>query len=149
MKPSHRKDVIIARVIFACICLALLAGIVAIVIMVSSHNKRENSKPEDNKTVVESQTEEKEQTQQESENVINRDEIVTEQTEIELPKEVKVKTTTGVNLRSEPDKEAGILTLVPEDTQLVVIEEDNGWVEVTYDGHTGYIYTEFVKEMAQ
>ena len=40
MKPSHRKDVIIARVIFAFICIALIAIIVSVIILISSHTKK-------------------------------------------------------------------------------------------------------------
>ena len=39
MKPSHRKDVIIARIIFAFMCLALVVIIAAVIMTVSSHRK--------------------------------------------------------------------------------------------------------------
>ena len=39
MKPSHRKDVIIARIIFAGICIALIAVIAAIIVVIASHRK--------------------------------------------------------------------------------------------------------------
>ena len=46
MKASHRKDVIIARLIFAAICLFLIALIVTIVITVNSKGgkKKEQDK---------------------------------------------------------------------------------------------------------
>ena len=40
MKASHRKDVIIARLIFAAICLFLIALIVTIVITVNSRRQK-------------------------------------------------------------------------------------------------------------
>ena len=40
MKPSHRKDVIIARIIFAVMCLALVAIIAAVAVTISSHRKQ-------------------------------------------------------------------------------------------------------------
>lgn len=40
MKASHRKDVIIARLIFAAICLFLIALIVTIVITVNSKGSK-------------------------------------------------------------------------------------------------------------
>ena len=46
MKPSHRKDVIIARIIFAFICIVLIAIIVSIVILISSNIKKDK-KPEE------------------------------------------------------------------------------------------------------
>lgn len=43
MKASHRKDVIIARLIFAAICLFLIALIVTIVITVNSKGGKKRS----------------------------------------------------------------------------------------------------------
>ena len=51
MKPSHRKDVIIARIIFAGICIALIAVIAAIIVVIASHRK-----PDVKETQTESQT---------------------------------------------------------------------------------------------
>ena len=42
MKASHRKDVIIARLIFAAMCLFLIAIIAVIVINVTSKNGKKN-----------------------------------------------------------------------------------------------------------
>ncbi|MFR3037258.1 MAG: hypothetical protein ACLTLY_00135 [Agathobacter rectalis] len=44
MKASHRKDVIIARLIFAAICLFLIALIVTIVITVNSKGSKKRSR---------------------------------------------------------------------------------------------------------
>ena len=37
MKKSHRKDVIIARIIFAAMCIALIAIIIGVVSLINSH----------------------------------------------------------------------------------------------------------------
>ena len=37
MKKSHRKDVIIARIIFAAMCVALVAIIIGLVMLVRAH----------------------------------------------------------------------------------------------------------------
>ena len=57
MKASHRKDVIIARLIFAAICLFLIALIATIVITVNSKGgkKKEQDKVQQN-AVSESET---------------------------------------------------------------------------------------------
>ena len=57
MKASHRKDVIIARLIFAAICLFLIALIATIVITVTSKGdkKKEQAKVQQN-AVSESET---------------------------------------------------------------------------------------------
>lgn len=44
MKASHRKDVIIARLIFAAICLFLIALIATIVITVTSKGSKKRSR---------------------------------------------------------------------------------------------------------
>ena len=46
MKASHRKDVIIARIIFAIICAALLAGIISLIVWLHGRNAGKNQTPE-------------------------------------------------------------------------------------------------------
>ena len=45
MKASHRKDVIIARIIFAIICAALLAGIISLIVWLHGRNAGKNQTP--------------------------------------------------------------------------------------------------------
>lgn len=132
MKPSHRKDVIIARVIFGIICIAIIAIISAIVVVVASHKK----------PVEEANTE----TQTESDV-----EPETEQTPVYIPNDTEVieaeifyKTTAGVNMRQEPSTDAAVVTVLPEGFEVKYISEDNGWTQVEYEGQVGYVSSEFL-----
>lgn len=148
MKPSHRKDVIIARIIFACLCVALIAIIASIVVIVSSHNKSNRDKINNQQEAPQLQD------QKDTEGAENNDDQLTDDnngaagdSQVEELTEISVKTTTGVNLRSAADKESEILATIPENTELTVIEEENDWVKVEYDGKTGYVYNEFVRQV--
>lgn len=140
MRPSRRKDVIIARVIFAFICLAVAAIIGAVIILISARFKNAEVKPK------ESQATEKETESQED--LIDQIPIVPATEEEIVITEVRVKTTTGVKLRSETNTESEVLTVVPEGTELVVITEEDGWAKVKYDGYTGYVFTEYVQQVS-
>lgn len=54
-------------------------------------------------------------------------------------------TTTTLYVRTEPSTESGILTMVPLDDDLVVIDESiPGWAKVTTEEGEGYVSTEYV-----
>lgn len=152
MKPSHRKDVIIARIIFAGICVFLLVILIVVAMAIASKlsGKKGESVDKGQPSVKETQLADQD-TEIYSDVNSNKVEAVTEITDesekVEDSADVCVKTTTGVNMRNKPDKNAGVVTVVPENTKLKVLGEENGWIKSEYDGHTGYIYTEFVREV--
>ena len=102
MKPSHRKDVIIARVIFAFICIALIAIIVSVIILISSHTKKKENPKE-----TEIQTER----ESESEDIYEDIPFVTPDEEV-IDQKVIVKTTSSVNLRTAADNQCIILITI-------------------------------------
>ena len=59
--------------------------------------------------------------------------------------EVHVRATANVNLRAEASTDAEILTTVEAGTEMVLISEENGWAQVTYNDQTGYVSTDFVE----
>lgn len=132
MKASHRKDVIIARLIFAAICLFLIALIVTIVITVNSKGgkKKEQDKVQQN-AVSESETEI---------GAIYLPQQTTEGTE-----KTYVTTTSSVNMREKPDKNANIVTVIGQNVKLEFVSEDNGWTQVIFQGQTGYVSSDYVK----
>ena len=138
MKPSHRKDVIIARIIFAFICIVLIAIIVSIVILISSHIKK-NESPAESTAQTESEPE--------SEDIYEDVPIVTPEVEV-VEQKVIVRTTSSVNLRSEADKDSEVLTVVPQGMELIVSSEENGWAKVEYAGYSGYVFTEYIQQVA-
>lgn len=137
MKPSHRKDVIIARIIFACICIALIAIIVSVVILISSHMKKnDSSKPDESLAQQETETEDMYQDVP----------VVTPGEDTSDPKQL-VKTTSSVNLRAQADKDSEVLVVVPEGMQLIVYAEENGWAKVEYAGYEGYVFAEYIQNV--
>lgn len=131
MKPSHRKDVIIARAIFAAMCVAIIAIITTVIVMVVNSGKGDES----DKALASSETED----QKGSVYVV---EPGTEHTVVE---EVYAKTTDSVNLREKPEKTGKKIKVLPAGTKVQVLSEDNGWTEVLCDEQTGYISSEFLK----
>ena len=63
--------------------------------------------------------------------------------------DVYVITTGSVNLREQGNKDAKILAILKEGTQLKLLSEDNGWTQVDYNGQTGYVSSEYVKHADQ
>ena len=137
MKASHRKDVIIARLIFAAICLFLIALIATIVITVNSKGgkKKEQDKVQQN-AVSESETD----SAGDSDTEIGA--IYLPQQTTEGTEKTYVTTTSSVNMREKPDKNANIVTVI---AQLEFVSEDNGWTQVIFQGQTGYVSSDYVK----
>ena len=138
-KSKHfRKDVILARVIFAILCIAI---IVLISMGVSALKKAANNGDTEE---TESQTQqyeipEFEDTEEETETEEVIEEIV-----------VYAKTTAKVNMREEPNTNCAILASVPAATKTLLVEEVDGWYKVVYNEKEGYIradYIELVEEV--
>ena len=136
MKASHRKDVIIARLIFAAICLFLIALIATIVITITSKGgkKKEQDKAQQN-VASESETD--------SDTEIGA--IYLPQQTTEGTEKTYVTTTSSVNMREKPDKNANIVTVIAQDVKLEFVSEDNGWAQVIFQGQTGYVSSDYVK----
>ena len=107
MKASHRKDVIIARLIFAAICLFLIALIVTIVITVNSKGgkKKEQDKVQQN-AVSESETD----SAGDSDTEIGA--IYLPQQTTEGTEKTYVTTTSSVNMREDRKKLQSLLQAV-------------------------------------
>ena len=56
-----------------------------------------------------------------------------------------VTTTSSVNMREKPDKNANIVTVIAQDVKLEFVSEDNGWTQVIFQGQTGYVSSDYVK----
>lgn len=67
---------------------------------------------------------------------------------VELAKEVGTRiatvTTTTLKVREEPSLDAAVLGLVPIEDQLVVSEEEDGWVKVDIEEGNGYVSLDYV-----
>ena len=134
MKKSHRKDVIIARIIFAAMCVALIAIIIGLVMLVRAHKS-------DKATQQMEQT----QTQTQSEEWVP--DVVEPETQTQTQEVVEMTymwTTDGVNLRSEPNTDSAVVTVLGVGTQVRMIGEEDGWVKVSVNDQEGYIRADFL-----
>lgn len=134
MKKSYRKDVIIARIIFAAMCVALIAIIIGLVMLVRAHKS-------DKATQQMEQT----QTQTQSEEWVP--DVVEPETQTQTQEVVEMTymwTTDGVNLRSEPNTDSAVVTVLGVGTQVRMIGEEDGWVKVSFNDQEGYIRADFL-----
>ena len=134
MKKSHRKDVIIARIIFAAMCVALVAIIIGLVMLVRAH-KSEKATQQMGQTQTQTQREEW------------VPDVVEPETQTQTPEVVEMTymwTTDGVNLRSEPNTDSAVVTVLGVGTQVRMIGEEDGWVKVSFNDQEGYIRADFL-----
>ena len=133
MKKSHRKDVMIARIIFAAMCIALIAIIAGVVMLVRAHR----SKPTPNQVT--------QQTQSQMQDTTRNDVIdVPDTQDTQVAEMTYMWTTDGVNLRSEPNTDCDVVTILEMGTQVRMIGEADGWVKVSYNDQEGYIRADFL-----
>ncbi|AHM60383.1 hypothetical protein D770_10630 [Flammeovirgaceae bacterium 311] len=53
----------------------------------------------------------------------------------------------GLNLRSEPSTNASVLTSIPPNAKVTVVDTSNSeWTKVKYDGKTGYVASKYLSE---
>lgn len=156
MKPSHRKDVIIARIIFAFICLALIGIIVGVVILITPGKKvaKESQQTESQQDDVDvpivsdldknkdSQTGDTQQSDSQSGDGQNSNKDNNDMSDGTR----YVTAIEGVRLREQPSTDAPILAVCPPGDPLKFISEENGWTKVDYDGQIGYVSSEFLEE---
>ena len=133
MKKSHRKDVMIARIIFAAMCIALIAIIAGVVMLVRAHR----SKPTPNQVT--------QQTQSQMQDTTRNDVIdVPDTQDTQVAEMTYMWTTDGVNMRSEPNTDCDVVTILEMGTQVRLIGEEDGWVKVSYNDQEGYIRADFL-----
>lgn len=137
MKKSHRKDVMIARIIFAAMCIALVAIVIGVVMLVRSH--KSDKTPASQMTQTQTQSQMQDLT---PDDVIDIPETQTDGTEAD--EMTYMWTTDGVNMRSEPSTDSAVITVLELGTQVRMIGEENGWIKVSYNDQEGYIRADFL-----
>jgi uncharacterized protein YgiM (DUF1202 family) len=139
MKKSHRRDVIIARIIFAVFLIVLIAAITMFVRYALARWVP--------KTPANTETQTETETQQYF--VIDPNQPETQEPEAETQVAVMVQTTRRVNLRTEPNTDCEVVTVLESGTTLELQEESDGWALVDYDGQTGYVSTDYITAIEQ
>lgn len=142
MKKSRRKDVLIARIIFAVVCVLLILIIAGIVVLIRGRldaGRGESQSQTAGTQMQETQTQGSEQGEQQPEQ---------EPQPSQAGDTHKVlRTTSDVRLRSEPNTDCEVITVLDAGTMLEMLGEEPGWALVDYQGQTGYVSTDYVEEV--
>lgn len=159
MKKSHRKDVIIARIIFAFIVVILIVLIVFGIKAIMRYRAEKETPVQTESQTTEPASSEVVPTEQpveddnsewivdDTENVDTEQPQETQTTETQDSQEqaaVTLKAIYGVNIRSGAGTDNNILGSVPEGDIVTLLEErDDGWGYIQYGDLTGYVYLEY------
>lgn len=137
-KKSHRKDVIIARVIFAVVCLVFIVIIAGAVVHIREDYLKTHQGIQDSQS---------QDPVPESVNPVLPS--VTEDAGTESNGEFVqvIWTSTNVNLRSEPNTDSEVITVLMQGARLELIGEEEGWVKVSFCGQEGYVSTDYVTDV--
>lgn len=133
MKASQRKDVILARLVFAIFIFAILAAVYTIAAkMITS--SREKARVEKAQVSEQSEADSWKIPQ-----LAESEADAAETTDGNVL--IYMKTTTSVNFRSEATTEGNnVIAVLPTGTQVTLVsEQEDGWDQVEYNGNTGYI----------
>ncbi len=146
MKKSHKREILMTRIIFV-LFLVIVVLIIAMIVMLATSGMRNKANKKQQTTETSSQSESTED--EDYDNIWDVTELGgEEETETESEPEVEVTkyvwTTTKVNFRSEPNTDCDVLATLPSGTKAEVIEELDGWVEVMYNDQTGYLSSDYV-----
>lgn len=140
-KSKHfRKDVILARVIFAILCIIIIVLIWMGVSALMGKMQGDEEPSTENKQTENLYIPQVEQTQADTE----------EETEPEPEIVYYAKAKANVRMRQEPNTNCAVLANVPVGTKMDMLEEADGWYKVLYNGQEGYIradYIEVIEEM--
>lgn len=141
-KSKHfRKDVIIARVIFAALCIALIVLISTVFNALFGKDDQgdkpnlpgtENSQDEQNDDLGDINSE--------------GDTTDTEDSEqIQIQVVRYAQTTAQLRLREEPNTNCDTLITVEKGQRAVILEDLDGWYRVSYNGVVGYFAAKYVE----
>lgn len=123
-----RKDVLIARGIFCAICIGIL------ILVTSTIN------------VILEKTQESETESFVSGSIITEKEQDI-QTQISL-EEQYLRASVNVRLRKEPNTECEILTVMKQGASMLLLEEQEDWYKVLYEGKQGFVSAQYVKKVS-
>ena len=149
MKKSHRKDVIIARIIFSAICLVLICIVTEVVVNLRMKNiEKEQAKKETQSQVANLPPNEPNPNLPPVTQTPGQQEESQTETPAEKLYERTAWTSTGVNLRSEPNETCKTLTVLMKGTRIEITGQAGSgeWLKVSYNGMEGYVNSDFVTD---
>lgn len=142
MKRSKhfRKDVILARIIFAvlCIVIGVLIGTGISAIVKNVGGKDDTQKPN-------TQTENTQNQSEENTNKLGDIAVFPQNGESETEEETVsyAVATADLRLRQEPNTNCTVLAGINSGTKMLLLEELEGWYKVSHEGQEGYISADY------
>ena len=136
----QKKYRIIITIVVALVLLATVAAFVVI-----SNNQTGAKDGQTTETAV-TEDEKKDKAEEVSADVEEKEEPEEEADESEA---VPMKTTSNVNLRTEPNTDCEILVVIPKGTEVQKLSEKDGWAKITYEEKTGYVSAEYLAEPSE
>lgn len=146
MKKSHRKDVIIVRIIFAVVCILLIAVIVGAVLFIRGQRKEDKDDSESQAT-VETEGNQPHGADDVSGNTQASEPVTPPEDTQPVELNPIMRTTTGVNMRAEPNTGGEVITVLEPGTMLEMLGEEAGWAAVEYQGQIGYVSLDYLEEV--
>lgn len=64
-------------------------------------------------------------------------------------KQAVVNSSGGLNVRSSPSSSESIVGQLPSGTQVDYVERQDGWAQVTFNGTTGFIHTDYLQSSSE
>lgn len=143
MKKNHKREILLARMIFAGFLVLIAMAIALAVMLISSHMGRDVTK--------EPKTSEKASTVTEK---------TTETDVVQVPKETETQkateeqteavvlrwTTSNVNFRKKASTEGDVIETLDKGVEVEWLEESDGWVQIRYDGKEGYVRADYLTD---
>ena len=62
-------------------------------------------------------------------------------------KMVRVNAKSGLNMRAVASAKGKVLKTIPDNVTLSVKDSSNKWLKVSYNGHTGWISSDYATEL--
>lgn len=147
MKKNHKREILLARIVFAAVLVIIAAVIALLIALVSSKVRNDDAQ----KKAISETTEDRKASEIVVQPVTEKvtDKVTKKVTETEpAPAEKPSKwTTTKVRFREKASTDGKILATLEKGTQVEwAADAENGWTQVLYKDKTGYIKAEFLTD---
>lgn len=138
-----RKDVVVARMIFAMLCIVIGVLISMGISALMEHGGGNKDTQEKNTQTIHTQLETEHNTQQVEDTQDTEADTSSSESEMTETQIFYAVTTAAIRLREAPNTDCATLTNLSEGTRLLLVETLEGWYKVSYEGVEGYISAEY------
>lgn len=147
MSKKHKRDVLIARIVF--VIFIIIVGALIYKLAAWGISKL-GPKQEESQIVEESQTESEmppffviDPNAPETE-IVTEIETETQEVASEEPEEVLAKTNARVRMRKEPNTTCDVIVVLDQGTEVTILSEEGEWSQIKQGDNTGYVKTEYL-----